>query len=417
MPRSSGPSYGPRYHKNRGSNHSFRKNPYSQEDRGYKIAFTNLDPDVAESDIHELFMDVGRVTKVVINYDNFGCSKGTGEVAFETKHGAQKAIEEYNEAEIDDRPMYLTFVGSIGKDSRIVEEKVEEEEEGMDDLKTWLEENDMVKYHQKLVTKGIETTEDLTFLSKTELTEIAAEIGMNLRVRKKFIVSIGSLSWDPPPYSPSRAIPSFSIATAALCAKHSKPFWFICENDNSLVCGTCIETDHRGHTLKTIEKAAEEERQELQTTLKTLQEKIDDMKEGIMKFKKVQSQLHKDGEEVEKKIHTYFEKFRHACDEREEKLISQVKKMINYDTDLLFHQEKIFSTMLEESNKIFHDAENVLKNEGDAHFLQRKDSLRQKINLDRVVIPEPPICDRIAFEEDSSLLNSLAHVGKISGVS
>merc|ERR1712228_47927 len=45
--------------------------------------------------------------KAMLNFDGSGRSRGTGEIIFATKAIAQKAVEEYDRAEVDGRPMYL----------------------------------------------------------------------------------------------------------------------------------------------------------------------------------------------------------------------------------------------------------------------------------------------------------------------
>merc|ERR1712228_404632 len=69
--------------------------------------FSNLDREVSENDVKEIFAKLGKVKKAMLNFDGSGRSRGTGEIIFATKAIAQKAVEEYDRAEVDGRPMYL----------------------------------------------------------------------------------------------------------------------------------------------------------------------------------------------------------------------------------------------------------------------------------------------------------------------
>jgi len=78
---------------------------------GKTVTVSNLDAEVTENDVKEIFQKIGKVVKASLNFDANGRSRGTGEVIFANKNQAQKAVDEYDRAEVDGRPMYLKLVG------------------------------------------------------------------------------------------------------------------------------------------------------------------------------------------------------------------------------------------------------------------------------------------------------------------
>lgn len=73
---------------------------------------SDLDPQVTEEDVIDIFTNVGEVKDAIIYYDRDGRSLGTSEVTFLRKNDALKAVEEYDGAEVDGRPMYLKLIAA-----------------------------------------------------------------------------------------------------------------------------------------------------------------------------------------------------------------------------------------------------------------------------------------------------------------
>merc|ERR1719498_1939724 len=77
-----------------------------------KILVMNLDSQVLEEDVADIFANVGRVKSAIMYHDRSGRSHGTAEVTFYNKRDAMKAVEEYEGAEVDGRPMYIKVVAN-----------------------------------------------------------------------------------------------------------------------------------------------------------------------------------------------------------------------------------------------------------------------------------------------------------------
>jgi len=79
---------------------------------GSRIMLTNLDPQLTEDDCLEIFQNVGPVSRAVIHYNRDGSSQGTAEVHFANKNDALRAVDEYDAAQIDGRPMYVKVIAN-----------------------------------------------------------------------------------------------------------------------------------------------------------------------------------------------------------------------------------------------------------------------------------------------------------------
>ncbi|KAK1693697.1 hypothetical protein QYE76_010394 [Lolium multiflorum] len=69
-----------------------------------KLYISNLDYNVSNEDIKDLFSEMGEIKRYSINYDKSGRSKGTAEVVFSTK-------AEYNNVQLDGKPMKIEVIG------------------------------------------------------------------------------------------------------------------------------------------------------------------------------------------------------------------------------------------------------------------------------------------------------------------
>jgi len=85
-------------------------NTRRNKDDGSKILVSNLEYKVTSKDLKDLFKDIGPVKSSAINYLPNGKSKGTGQVVFVRSNDAKRAINKYNNVELDGRPMKIEMV-------------------------------------------------------------------------------------------------------------------------------------------------------------------------------------------------------------------------------------------------------------------------------------------------------------------
>eukprot|EP00887_Chlorella_sp_A99_P001065 scaffold14.g1065.t1 len=87
-----------------------RRDPRAPTSLGTKLFVSNLDYNVSDEDIKELFGSVGTLVKAGIIYDNSGRSDGDAEVIFEKAADAERAVQRYNGVQLDGKPMQIELI-------------------------------------------------------------------------------------------------------------------------------------------------------------------------------------------------------------------------------------------------------------------------------------------------------------------
>jgi len=79
------------------------------------VHIANLDFQVSDRDLKELFGEFGDLKKADLHYDKSGKSLGTGELCYGSRGAAVKALKQYNGVPLDGRPMKLEILGEEKK--------------------------------------------------------------------------------------------------------------------------------------------------------------------------------------------------------------------------------------------------------------------------------------------------------------
>ncbi|EPS59626.1 hypothetical protein M569_15180 [Genlisea aurea] len=79
---------------------------------GTTLHVSNLDFGVTNEDIRELFSELGELVRYAIHFDKNGRPSGTAEVVFSRRSDAFRALKQYNNVQLDGRPMKLQILGS-----------------------------------------------------------------------------------------------------------------------------------------------------------------------------------------------------------------------------------------------------------------------------------------------------------------
>jgi len=78
-----------------------------------KMMVSNLDYNVSQKDMEELFAEFRDFSKAVLHFDQNGRSLGTCELTFRSRGGAMKAHKQYNGVPLDGKSMRIEVLGEV----------------------------------------------------------------------------------------------------------------------------------------------------------------------------------------------------------------------------------------------------------------------------------------------------------------
>ncbi|KAK7139508.1 hypothetical protein R3I93_016598 [Phoxinus phoxinus] len=200
-----------------------------------------------------------------------------------------------------------------------------------------------------------------------------------------------------------------------ICQKHERPLELFCRDDQTIVCLSCTDGDHKNHNTVSLEEESEEKKTQLMKTQKDTQQKIQDRIKKIQDVKH-SAEVRKRNTEKEKaarvelftdlilciercqtELLEMMEEQQKAAEEQEEELIEELEqeitelKMRNTELEQLSHTEdhlqllQIYSSLCS-SRDTRNWSEISVKTEESLETLRRaltklQDSLQEKLTL------------------------------------
>ncbi|XP_059495746.1 zinc-binding protein A33-like isoform X1 [Stegostoma tigrinum] len=171
------------------------------------------------------------------------------------------------------------------------------------------------------------------------------------------------------------------------CSRHKEKLKIFCKTDNQLICLVCqISKYHQNHQLLPTEEAAEEFKGELQTFLKSVQDKKQACEAGKSGYEATLSHIQDQGVKTEKQIKAEFENL-HQFLREEERIVLE---------DLKLEKEKKSQEMKERIEKItkeisslsatVQDIEQQLREQDSITFLTKFLDIQERV---KQTLPEP----------------------------
>ncbi|XP_030636267.1 tripartite motif-containing protein 35-like [Chanos chanos] len=110
------------------------------------------------------------------------------------------------------------------------------------------------------------------------------------------------------------------------CPLHHEKRQLFCVDEEELVCVECVSQHHQNHSLCHISKPARERKENLKTSLRTLEEKLVLFRGTKLTFEKVEAHIKSQTEVTERQIKGEFEKLHQFLREEEEARIAALRE-------------------------------------------------------------------------------------------
>ena len=152
---------------------------------------------------------------------------------------------------------------------------------------------------------------------------------------------------------------------------------YFCSQCEKCICQVCLPVEHSGHKVEPLQKAAEDQKQVIQSVLERADKKIDEYKETMDNAGRVSAELEANVSAARREIRETVEKIKRAIDEIERKTVTELVNIQHARQGRLNEIKEIAGTRLKVLNESILYVK-TMKNQGtSAEILQMKELLNQ----------------------------------------
>jgi len=89
-----------------------------------RLRITNLHKDLTNSELYQLFSEVGKLKRCGIHWDDLGRSLCSADIEYYDPEDSKKAISEYNNAEVEGQSMVIEYASENKGEKRDLTERL-----------------------------------------------------------------------------------------------------------------------------------------------------------------------------------------------------------------------------------------------------------------------------------------------------
>ncbi|KAG1926541.1 tripartite motif-containing protein 35-like [Pimephales promelas] len=175
-----------------------------------------------------------------------------------------------------------------------------------------------------------------------------------------------------------------SSGSEEICSLHSEKLKLFCLEDKQPVCVVCINSQkHDNHKFRPIGEVVSSYKEELNTALKSLQEKLQHTEDIKGEFEKTVQHIKFQAEHTERQIKHQFEKLHQFLRDEEEATITALREEEEQKKQMMKEKLEEMNTHISDLSHTINDIEKMMK-ANDVCFLKEF-----PVSMERVQISQP----------------------------
>ncbi|XP_026076940.1 zinc-binding protein A33-like [Carassius auratus] len=181
-----------------------------------------------------------------------------------------------------------------------------------------------------------------------------------------------------------------SSGSEEICSLHSEKLKLFCLEDKQPVCVVCFTSQqHDNHKFRPIGEVVSSLREELNTTLNSLQEELQHKEIIKGKFEKTLQYINSQADHTERQIKQQFEKLHQFLRDEEESTITALREEEEQKKQMMKEKLEEINTHISALSHSIRDTEEMM-NASDVCFLKKFPVSMERVQISSQPDPQPP---------------------------